>query len=452
MCHYDSVSQIWTDMDQTTKQVLDRIPSVLPRPNGQPWITRNIVRKLRKLKRLYDKTNNFPSIKHQKEHDDYVREVNRDISQAKADYIKNHLTKTMEEGNSKPLYNYLKKHTGRSNNIAGLKNTDCDNIPNALADHFAKVYEHKDLPQPTFDVPAYPAMEPLKLTKTGIENLINKLDIRKAYGPDNISSMVLKMFTNNVPSFLDCVVKLLTISIETSCLPLVWKKAIVSPIFKGGDRSDVNNYRPISLTCILCKLLEHVICSRMWCHINDYGIIKENQHGFRKSLNTTTQLLHVTHRAAEALDRKRDYHIVSFDFTKAFDRVPHDLLVYKLRKYNFDQSCVMWIENWLKDRVSLVSANGHLSKEFEVCSGVPQGSVLGPHCSFCYTSTISIPVLVIQTVVSMQMTPFCHVMLLMIKRCFKKMLTFSTNGLVIGECPSTLENVYMFKWVNPPQT
>ena len=439
-------------MDQTTKQVLDRIPSVLPRPNGQPWITRNIVRKLRKLKRLYDKTNNFPSIKHQKEHDDYVREVNRDISQAKADYIKNHLTKTMEEGNSKPLYNYLKKHTGRSNNIAGLKNTDCDNIPNALADHFAKVYEHKDLPQPTFDVPAYPAMEPLKLTKTGIENLINKLDIRKAYGPDNISSMVLKMFTNNVPSFLDCVVKLLTISIETSCLPLVWKKAIVSPIFKGGDRSDVNNYRPISLTCILCKLLEHVICSRMWCHINDYGIIKENQHGFRKSLNTTTQLLHVTHRAAEALDRKRDYHIVSFDFTKAFARVPHDLYLFTNCVNTILISLVLCgLRTGSRTESRWFPQTDIFPKSLRSVPVYRKALCLG-HCSFCYTLMISIPVLVIQTVVSMQMTPFCHVMSLMINRCFKKMLTFSTNGLVIGECPSTLENVYMFKWVNPPQT
>ena len=75
--------------------------------------------------------------------------------------MKNHLTKTMEEGNSKPLYNYLKKNTGRSNSIARLENTVSQNIPNALAHHFAKIYERRDLPKPTLDHSSFPTMEPL---------------------------------------------------------------------------------------------------------------------------------------------------------------------------------------------------------------------------------------------------------------------------------------------------
>ena len=116
----------------------------------------------------------------------------------------------------------------------------------------------------------------------------------------------------------------------------------------------------------------------MWEHINGYEIIKDNQHGFRKNLNTTTQLLHVIYKAAEANDCQLDYHPMSFDFSKAFDRVPHNLLSHKLRTYNFDVNCVNWIEDWLRDRTCVVSVNGEQSKEFSVRSGVPQGSVLGP--------------------------------------------------------------------------
>jgi hypothetical protein len=116
----------------------------------------------------------------------------------------------------------------------------------------------------------------------------------------------------------------------------------------------------------------------MWEHINANNILHVNQHGFRSGLNTTTQLLHVIHFASEALDKKQPYHIVSFDFKKAFDRVPHSLLIHKLKKYRFSKQCIQWIQQWLSDRKSVVFANGTSSKCFAIGSGVPQGSVLGP--------------------------------------------------------------------------
>lgn len=152
----------------------------------------------------------------------------------------------------------------------------------------------------------------------------------------------------------------------------------MSPVYKGGDRAEVNNYRPISLTCILSKLAEHIICTTIWNHLDENNIITPRQHGFRRGFSTTTQLLHVTHFAAQALNENDDYHMISFDFSKAFDKVPHQLLIHKLKYYKINPMCINWIENWLCDRSFIVKTGGLSSKEFPVGSGVPQGSVLGP--------------------------------------------------------------------------
>lgn len=185
-------------------------------------------------------------------------------------------------------------------------------------------------------------------------------------------------FHSQLPSFLDCIVLLISKSLELGRVPSMWKKAIVSPVFKSGDRSDVNNYRAISLTCILSKITEHIVCSNMWRFIDENNLISSHQHGFRTGYNTTTQLLHVAHHASLAMDNKDKYHIVSFDFSKAFDMVSHKLIIYKLKCLRFNDNCVQWISDWLHRRSSIVSVNGDVSYSFDVKSGVPQGSVLGP--------------------------------------------------------------------------
>ena len=116
----------------------------------------------------------------------------------------------------------------------------------------------------------------------------------------------------------------------------------------------------------------------MWSYIdaNTCTILSSKKYGFRKGFSTTTQLVHVVHNETEALERKDDHHIISFDFSKAFDKVPHSLMLQKLHAYSFKNKVCSWTEEWLRDRVSVVSVNGSRSGKFSVRSGVLQGSVL----------------------------------------------------------------------------
>ena len=171
-------------------------------------------------------------------------------------------------------------------------------------------------------------------------------------------------------------------------LPLDWRRANISPIFKKGATTDPANYRPVSLTCTCCKLLEHIIDSQLMRHLSKFNIIADNQHAFRKKRSCETQLILTTHDLLQNLDKKIPTDVGVLDFSKAFDVIPHKRLLLKLDHYGIRNKTRDWIKSFLTNRSQRVMINGTASDWKPVLSGTPQGTVLGPHLFLIFINDI----------------------------------------------------------------
>ena len=167
-------------------------------------------------------------------------------------------------------------------------------------------------------------------------------------------------------------------SIDSEKLSCVWKDACVTPLFKKGSKNEPCNYRPVSLTSIVCKLLEKLIRKHMIDHLDNNSFISNYQYGFRSGRSCVLQLLDVMEDWSNYIDNGIPFDIVYLDFAKAFDTVPHQRLIKKLSSYGIGGNVLARITDFLSGRRQRVSIKGCLSEWNEVLSEVPQGSVMGP--------------------------------------------------------------------------
>ena len=172
-------------------------------------------------------------------------------------------------------------------------------------------------------------------------------------------------------------------SLQTGEIPSDWRNANVAPVFKKGSKCYPENYRPISLTCICSKVMEHIIVLNIMAHADYHKILKSNQHGFRSKLSCETQLLTFIQELHEYLQKGFNTDLIIMDFAKAFDKVPHNRLILKLHYYGIQGSVLNWIQSFLTSRSQQVVIENSVSDTVSVSSGVPQGSVLGP-CLFLF--------------------------------------------------------------------
>ena len=191
---------------------------------------------------------------------------------------------------------------------------------------------------------------------------------------DDIKPLVLKELRKEITPVIQVIFER---SLETGQLPKDWTSARVSPLFKKGDKSDPANYRPISLTCILCKVMEHIVASNLSQHLNRNNVLYGLQHGFREKRSCETQLIELVEELSRKLSNGHQVDLVLLDFSKAFDKVNHFKLLFKLSSHGVKGQTLKWISSFLGGRTQAVVLEGECSPEVPVISGVPQGSVFG---------------------------------------------------------------------------
>ena len=384
----NDVNQLWEAFEQEVTRVQNQIiPNKEVNPSKKKWsfpLDQKTVELVKKKHRTWQR---FIETREQAKLQEYrkIRNQVRKATRRGRKEFELNIAKDVKN-NPKRFWSYVNSKTKTRSDIPDLIVNGNNNVRTITtekekANEFGKYFSEVltlETDEPSADLVQQRVdsnLSDISITREMVLKKLKNLKTEKSPGPDQIYPKLLKEAAEEVASPLHTI---FTKSLQDGKLPDAWKIAQVCPIHKKGSRSSCNNYRPVSLTSIVCKILESLIRDSIMEYMNNHKYFSDKQFGFLPGRSTVLQLINLMDKWSEALDNGNTIEVMYLDIQKAFDTVPHKRLLLKLNALGIKGNIWNWIKDFLSVRRQFVKIGATSSAEFPVTSGVPQGSVLGP--------------------------------------------------------------------------
>lgn len=377
-----SVNDMWEFLVISICTLTDEhVPSVILDEFSKPiWANAESNKAIKKKKQTFDKLRFVKSAHNEREY----QHANRS-SVSKTRSAKKSLQLKVAEGvksNPKSFWNYVNSSLKVNHTIDRLE-CNGDMVSGSadkaacLNSFFASIFTKDEAPEAddlSIVIPEQ-CISDIVITRDIVRSKLDTIKVDKAAGPDGILPRVIYECREVL---LEPLYLLFKASAHQGLIPNKWREATVVAIFKKGSKSNPSNYRPISLTSVICKLFESIVRDQLLDFCLENNKLSAKQFGFLPGKSCCLQLLHAVDSWINQIEAGCDLAVLYTDFSKAFDRVSHAKLMIKLRQIGVQGSMLDWIADFLRDRSQRVKLEEVFSHTEKVTSGVPQGSVLGP--------------------------------------------------------------------------